>query len=218
MEPTADREDRPATWVTVPPIATAGLFVVWVLMVLVGGNEVDRWIVVNAHVTERPWVLAVLYITRLGDWEVLMALPFFAAAWFLYRRRRRLALFLLGSVVLGRLLVEIQKGVLGRARPEEHEAFVEVESFAYPSGHAANSMIVYLLLALLLVEQRDRRKIAAAAAVILSLMIGVSRVLLGVHWPTDVIGGWAFGLLWVLISLWICRRLSFDRRSDPVQG
>lgn len=212
------RNDPAATGVPRQFLAMGLLTSTWVLMVLIGGNELDRSILVDAHVAERPWVLVILYSTRLGDWEVLMALPFFAAAWLVYRRRGRLALFLLGSVMLGRLLVEIQKAVLGRVRPEEFEGFIQIESFAYPSGHAANSMIVYFLLALLLVEDPDRRNLAAAAAVLLSLMIGVSRVLLGVHWPTDVVGGWAFGLLWVLVSLHVCRRFGFDRRSDPVQG
>ncbi len=181
-----------------PLWAAAVLTAIWLGSVLVGGGGLDQAIVRATHVSERPWVLAVIFITRLGDWAVLVALPFFAAAALAIRGRRRLGLFVLGSAIVGRLLVELQKAVLGRARPDQFDGMVVVESYAFPSGHAANSMIVYVLLALLLVPD-ERRSLAVGAAIVLSLMIGISRVLLGVHWPTDVLGGWAFGLLWLLV-------------------
>ena len=62
-------------------------------------------------------------------------------------------------------------------------------------------MIFYLTLALALTAGTRWHRIAAAGAILLSLLIGTSRVMLGVHWPSDVIGGWAFGLLWVLLTL-----------------
>jgi undecaprenyl-diphosphatase len=71
-------------------------------------------------------------------------------------------------------------------------------------------MIFYLALALLLASHRHRFA-AAAAAVVLALLVGTSRVMLGVHWPSDVIGGWAFGLLWLLLTLRPAERLF---RSD----
>jgi membrane-associated phospholipid phosphatase len=60
-------------------------------------------------------------------------------------------------------------------------------------------MVVYVILALLLVKDEGQRRAAVIAAVVVSLLVGVSRVLLGVHWPSDVAGGWAFGLLWVML-------------------
>lgn len=185
-----------------------GLAVLWLVMLLAGGAALDRWLIINAHVSERPWVLPVLFVTRLGDWEILLSLPFFAAGWLLLQRRKRAAFFLIGAVIAGRLLVMAQKMLLGRLRPEEHEHLVRVDSFAFPSGHAANSLIVYALLAVLLVQEAGRRRIALAAALLLSLLIGISRVLLGVHWPSDVIGGWCFGASWVIVSLEFARRRS----------
>ncbi len=176
------------------------LAALWLGMLLFGASEPDQAILRSVHVTERPWVVLVLAVTELGAWAILLALPFLAGALLAYRRQRHLAIFVIASPIAGRLLVEAQKAVMGRLRPEQDNPMVIVESFAYPSGHAANSMIVYLLLALLLVDGEQRRRWAIAAAVALSVAIGVTRVLLGVHWPSDVIGGWAFGLMWVLFS------------------
>ena len=68
-------------------------------------------------------------------------------------------------------------------------------------------MIVYLAMALALTAGTRWHRAAAAGAVLLSLLVGVSRVMLGVHWPSDVIGGWAFGMLWVLLTLRLAGRL-----------
>ncbi len=67
-------------------------------------------------------------------------------------------------------------------------------------------MIFYMVMALTLTAGTRWHRLAAAGAFLLSLLIGLSRVMLGVHWPSDVIGGWAFGLLWVLLTLRIAQR------------
>ena len=67
-------------------------------------------------------------------------------------------------------------------------------------------MIFYLTLSLAIAGTTRWKWVAAAAAVLLSLLIGTSRVMLGVHWPSDVIGGWSFGMLWVLLTLRLARR------------
>lgn len=177
----------------------AFLAAVWIAMLLAGASAIDRALITSAHVGDGPWLGPVLFITRLGDWEVLSALPFFAAAWLILKRRKRLALLFLAAVFSGRLLIILQKALLGRLRPDAFEYLVDVESFAFPSGHAGNSMIVYVLLALVLCAPQWRRR-AVLAAVLLSVLIGISRVLLGVHWPSDVVGGWAFGIAWVILA------------------
>ena len=110
----------------------------------------------------------------------------------------------------------MQKYWIARARPDLEPHLVVVKTSSFPSGHATSSMIFYLTLALVL----DRRHALAsrrgvAAAILLSLLIGISRVMLGVHWPSDVIGGWAFGLLWVLLTLRPAERLF---RADSANG
>ena len=77
-------------------------------------------------------------------------------------------------------------------------------------------MIFYLSLALVFAAHSRWRFTAAGAAVLLALMIGTSRVMLGVHWPSDVVGGWAFGLLWVLLTLPPAQRLlRSDSEMEP---
>ncbi len=97
----------------------------------------------------------------------------------------------------GRILVILQKDYFARLRPEEHLRMVEVNYMSFPSGHASNAIVAYFALALLLFEDPAQRRIAAIGTLVLALLIGFSRPALGVHWPSDVIAGWAFGLLWV---------------------
>ena len=173
---------------------------VWAVLPFIGAADLDQAIVTAVHASsDIRWL--VLAVTRIGDWEMLVSLTLLAAGWLIYRRRVPLAVLLLGSTLIARLLVAIQKLILARARPEQENPFVVETSFAYPSGHAANSMVVLVLLALLLTKGERQRWIAVAAAVFASLLIGCSRVLLGVHWPTDVIGGWCFGLFWLFLTV-----------------
>jgi undecaprenyl-diphosphatase len=109
-------------------------------------------------------------------------------------------------ILVGRSLGEAQKYWIARVRPDIEPGLVIVKTSSFPSGHAANSMIFYLTLALALTAGRRWHRLAAAGAILLSLLIGTSRVMLGVHWPSDVIGGWVFGILWVLLSLRLAER------------
>jgi undecaprenyl-diphosphatase len=129
------------------------------------------------------------------------------AIWLWRDGRGRLGLTLLLIAMLGRGLSEVQKFWIARARPDLEPHLVVVKTRSFPSGHATSSMIFYLALALALTADTRWRRPAAAAAVLLSLMIGTSRVMLGVHWPSDVIGGWSFGMLWVLLTLRPAERL-----------
>jgi undecaprenyl-diphosphatase len=83
---------------------------------------------------------------------------------------------------------------------------VVVKTSSFPSGHATSSMIFYTVIALTLTAKSRWHRPAVAGAILLSLLIGLSRVMLGVHWPSDVIGGWSFGLMWVLLTLRLAER------------
>jgi len=108
----------------------------------------------------------------------------------------------------------VQKYWVARERPDLDPHLVVVKTSSFPSGHATSSMIFYLTLALALTAGSRRQWIAAAAAILLSFLIGTSRVMLGVHWPSDVIGGWSFGMLWVLLTLRFSQRLFRDHSAS----
>lgn len=140
-------------------------------------------------------------ITALGGGTVLTMIVA-STAGFLAMRRHWLTLALvLGGTISGSLAVGMIKTLVGRPRPSVIDHLVDAWSASFPSGHAANSATIYLTLALLLmqiVEQRAVRWYLIAVAVLLVTAIGVSRVYLGVHWPSDVLAGWSFGTLWAL--------------------
>ena len=149
--------------------------------------------------------------TKIGDGVVLSVLAILTAAWLAARRRRRTALLLV-MVFGGRFLVEFQKLIFNRPRPGISPHLVATDSYSFPSGHAANAMITYLAIALLVPVAQRNRAIAVGLGLALALQVGVSRVMLGVHWASDVIGGWAFALLWIMT----CMRLASARPdADP---
>jgi membrane-associated phospholipid phosphatase len=183
-------------------VALLGLIVAWTVMLLFGGLEFDRGLLIFAYAGDHPWAAAAArWVTELGGMPVLLAVTGFGAAWLLVRREWRAAALLLAVTLTGRLLVSLMKDWTARVRPDAHGHLVPVESLAFPSGHAANATLVWLCLALLLPTNERGRGLAIWAAVWLALAVGLSRVMLGVHWPSDVIGGWAFGLFWTLLLL-----------------
>ncbi|HYX47151.1 MAG TPA: phosphatase PAP2 family protein [Sphingomicrobium sp.] len=189
---------------------------IWMGMLLFGSGPLDRSVYQALYAGGHPTlVLAARIFTALGEPTVLISAGFIVAAWLWHRGRGRFALGLLLVILVGRGLSEIQKYSIARARPTLEPHLVVVKTSSFPSGHATSSMIFYLTLALALVPSGHPRRLAAGAAILLSLLIGTSRVLLGVHWPSDVIGGWSFGLLWVLLTLRRAERL-FGNDSPPL--
>ncbi len=193
------------------PFVLFSLIVAWTVMLLFGGLDFDNALLLTLYAGDKPnLALAARIVTEAGGYRVLIAATAAGAAWLLYRRRIRAALLLLGITLGGRMLVEAQKVWTDRLRPGDQEHLVQVQSLAFPSGHAANSTIVWLSLALLLTDGGAKRAAALWAAVWIAILVGVSRLMLGVHWPSDVVGGWAFGLFWTLALL----RLSGHDVSD----
>jgi undecaprenyl-diphosphatase len=143
----------------------------------------------------------------LGEPTVLITAGVLCALWLWHAGHRHLPLVLIAIVTIGRGLSELQKYWIARPRPALDTHLVVVKTSSFPSGHATSSMIFYLSVALALTAGTRWHRAAVAGAILLSLLIGASRVMLGVHWPSDVIGGWAFGMLWVLLTLRLAGRL-----------
>ena len=185
-------------------VALAGL---WLVMLLLGGGPLDRSIYEALYAGHRSGLVTLArLLTFFGEPTLLVSAGFLVAAWLWWRGHRHLPLALLLIVLVGRAISEVQKYMIARVRPDLEPHLVVVQTSSFPSGHATSSMIFYLTVALALSRDTPWRRTAAAGAVLLSLLVGLSRVMLGVHWPSDVVGGWAFGLLWVLLTLRLAER------------
>ena len=168
-----------------------------------------------------PWLKqAMIDVTALGG-ETVLALAAAVTIGFLVASRHLLAAALVfAGTVTGSIAVALVKGWVGRERPTLVDHLVEVGSASFPSGHAANSAIIYLTIALLsmqVITHRAARWFLFGVTLLLVVAIGMSRVYLGVHWPSDVLAGWSFGTLWALawwaFGSWLRLRLTRDTRS-----
>ncbi len=144
---------------------------------------------------------AALELTALGSATVLVFVIVIVVG-YLWLQRRFAALWLVVvSTSGGMLLTTILKGAFTRGRPTIVPHLTVVKSWSFPSGHSMLSAVVYLTLGALLARvtpQRVGKIYFVAVAVLITFLIGASRVYLGVHHPTDVLAGWAAGLVWAL--------------------
>jgi undecaprenyl-diphosphatase len=149
-------------------------------------------------------------ITALGGTPVLTVLCVLLAG-FLSLRKSWRNLTLLVVVVLGQtLIVQLLKDAFARTRPEIVPHLIETTSESFPSGHAASAASIYLLLAAMLAPSLPTsaaRRYVFAAAIVMALLVGASRVVLGVHYPSDVLAGWSFGVGWTMTALLIADRI-----------
>ncbi|HEX5184483.1 MAG TPA: phosphatase PAP2 family protein [Allosphingosinicella sp.] len=185
----------------------------WLAMLILGGpgSRADGELL---HLFHWPGVVpAALGLTRLGNVFILLPLSLAAAAAVWRGLGRKQALLYLLLILSGRLLEELQKDAIGRARPDPAGRLDRVASFSFPSAHAANSTIAWLGLALIAAPPRYR-SFSVAAALLLALLVGLTRLVLAVHWPSDVIGGWAFGAAWTLLLLRVADGMSPQRRPS----
>jgi undecaprenyl-diphosphatase len=155
-----------------------------------------------------------LIVTRFGDPDLLLLVSGLVALLLVVRRDFRRAALFLGISLSGRPLVDLQKWWIARPRPDAHLHLVGTRTDSFPSGHAASSVLVWVTLALLIPQESRWRRPALAAAALVALLVGVSRPMLGVHYPSDVVAGWSFGLFWILLLTWLTARpLSAPRAS-----
>jgi len=202
-----DVSSRPSARLWYPAVL-AMLAAIWLAMLLLGTGRLDAQVYEMLYAGGSPLLVrAARLVTSVGDPTVMVVSGLLVAAFLALRKRLRLAVALSLVMLGGRALAELQKQEVARVRPALEPHLVHATTFSFPSGHSANSMIVLLALALALAPQGQWRAPLVAAAVVVSMGIGVSRVMLGVHWPSDVIGGWVYGSAWVLATLRPAERL-----------
>jgi undecaprenyl-diphosphatase len=154
-------------------------------------------------------------VTALGSVSVLALVVGVVGGFLILVRRWRTLALVVGSTVGGAGVNALLKELFARPRPTVVPHLTHVLTESFPSGHAMLSAIVYLTLGALLAQLVERRWLKAylvGVALALTLLIGLTRVYLGVHYPTDVLGGWMAGLGWALLTALVARAV---KRHSP---
>lgn len=170
------------------------------------------------------WTSTLRFLSdRVWDPATLRCAVALLTIWLLQRRAWRLAAWSAVTAVAGGLTGLLVKTVVERARPSLADPVAQAPGFSFPSGHAmtATTSFAVLLLVLLPLVPRGRRIVCWSVAVLSVLGVGFTRVALGVHWFSDVVGGWLLGLAVVASTAWAFEAWRADsgrRRSGMAEG
>lgn len=168
-----------------------------------------------------PWWMTRIMedITALGGRTVIGLITLLALGYLLAVRRRALAAALVATIGGGVLANMALKATFARERPDVVSHLVEAHSSSFPSAHAMNSAVAYLAIGAMLAYGQARQAVRIyimAAAIAVTTLIGFSRVYLGVHWPSDVVVGWAVGACWVALCIRISRAARHEGRKPEI--
>lgn len=160
---------------------------------------------------------AVRDVTALGSAPVLVIAVLAVVGFLALTKSHRLALFTLAASIGGLALSSVLKYLIDRPRPELAAGDTFTLTSSFPSGHSMMAAVVYLTLAALIARLMQKRRLklyALGTAIALTLLVGLSRVYLGVHWPSDVLAGWSAGAAWALLCWLIARRIGLGQDSE----
>lgn len=153
-------------------------------------------------------------VTALGGFTVLTITTIVAGLLLLFHDRRRQALIFVATVLLAQVSSEVLKAFYDRDRPSLVTHGSHVYSQSFPSGHSTLAAATFFTLAAILASLEARRRTKAVIltlAILFVVGVGISRVYLGVHWPSDVLGGWALGASWAFLA-WVVLGLTRPRK------
>jgi undecaprenyl-diphosphatase len=166
-----------------------------------------------------PWLPEMMRdVTALGGVTVLTGVILLTLVFLLLKRLYRPAALVLIATISGSWAIAAIKVAFARPRPTLTQHLMDAAGASFPSGHSGNSAIVYFTLASLIfpvIRETRIRLFMIITALLLVGAIGVSRVYLGVHWPSDVLAGWTFGALWALMWWAIEAKLLARRAFAP---
>lgn len=176
-------------------------------------RDLDEWLLLTLRSPtdpanpRGPWWVQTLFqdITSLGSTTVVTLITVAVLGYLVIDGKRAMALLVLVSVAGGATVSSLMKIGFDRPRPDLVAHLVDVQTLSFPSGHAMVSAVTYLTLGALLIQVHSRKRLKAyilGVAIVLTLLIGLSRIYLGVHWPTDVIAGWSTGAAWAIVC-WV---------------
>jgi undecaprenyl-diphosphatase len=155
--------------------------------------------------------------TSFGSVSILVTIALGAAGFLVLRKRRLEAAILAVALGGGLAISEGLKGFFGRVRPPDAYRAVEALNPSFPSGHALLSAVVYLTLGAMLARSTKSRTIRTyvmTGAILIAMLVGVTRVYLGVHWASDVLAGWCLGAAWAT-ACWMFERWARARLGKP---
>ena len=182
----------------------------------------DKTILLWIHQFANPtWDTIMLNITKLGNPMIMVTITVITFGILWWKRYRQEATIFAIHALGGTILSYGLKLAFNKSRPQLWEQLIDETSFSYPSGHALGSMVIYGFLAYLLSSHYPKfSKIIYIFAAILIGSIGLSRLYLGVHWPTDVIAGYGVGYLWLMLSITMLKlwKYRFLRSSKSKQN
>jgi undecaprenyl-diphosphatase len=165
------------------------------------------------------WLVQVaIDVTALGGTGVLAIILLIVVGYLALEGRYDAIALIVVATAGGGLLSEVLKWWFARKRPEIVPHLVNVGSASFPSGHSLLAVVTYLTLGAVLarfVRRRRSRTYCIVVSLLLALLIGLSRVYLGVHYPTDVLAGWSAGLAWALPCWLVARYLQYRGRVKP---
>lgn len=189
-------------------------------------SAVDRFIILSLRDPANPsvplgppWLQeAARDVTSLGS-IVVLAIITFAVVGYLFLARKHVAAWLMLIAVFGGIaLNDLLKAAFARPRPDIVTHAVRVFTTSFPSGHASLSAITYLTVGALLAQSQSSHKVSIyfmALAAFLTVIVGTTRIYLGVHYPTDVLGGWCIGAAWAMACWIVAARVHAADRIEP---
>ncbi|MGC1309932.1 MAG: phosphatase PAP2 family protein [Phormidesmis sp.] len=168
---------------------------------------IDKVILLGIHRLESPTLDRLMVgITRLGDPKTVVPLTLIIFSLLLWKRHFLAAKFFALDTFGGAVLSYFLKLAFSKDRPQLWGSPITEVTYSYPSGHALGSMVLYGFLSYLVATMYPRyAKLSYGIAALLIIAIGFSRLYLGVHWPTDIIGGYGIGLLWITVCISLMR-------------
>ncbi|MCU7497178.1 MAG: phosphatase PAP2 family protein [Ignavibacteria bacterium] len=155
-------------------------------------------------------------VTSLGGATFVTLTTVIVIIYLLLEKKRRSLMLVLLATLGGGMLETFLKSLIARQRPSAVFQLMPEYSHSFPSGHSMMSAVVYLSLAVLIARIQKRRVIriyVIAVALFLTFIIGISRIYLGVHYPTDVLAGWALGLAWASFVWFLSWKLELRDKS-----
>ena len=166
-----------------------------------------------------PWLQEVaLEVTALGGYALIILTLVAVTGLLLVTRRYGPALYAVLSVSLGWAVSQLAKHYYARPRPDLVGHLDVVHTASFPSGHAMMITVTYLTLAAIVIRFFDDLRVRVyviVAALFICVLVGLSRIYLGVHWPSDVVAGWALGVAWACLAWLVAAALQFLRRRKP---